>query len=133
MLFAGLQIGQQVMNLIRIELEHRHCRVTGFDAFGQSLAESLHRVAKVQGSEWWRDLEWTLSNPIDGVAARAIGERERLAALLGRRHGQRRTHHEERKTNLVQMNLHLAEPQSSHLLSTSLNCVFTIRIIAFRS
>jgi len=120
MLFEGLQIGQQVIDLVRIELERRHCRVTGFDAFGQSLAECFDRVTQMQGSEWWRDLERTLSHLIDGMAPRAIVERKRFAALFGRRHGQRRTYHEERKTNLAQMNLHRRASIFASLPSTPL-------------
>ena len=33
-LFEALQIGQQIVNLVRIELERRHCWMTGLDAFG---------------------------------------------------------------------------------------------------
>ena len=105
-LFETLHIRQQIVNLVRIELERRHCRMAGLDAFGESLAETFDWVAQMQGSEWWRDLERALSHSIDRVAPRAISLRERLAALLGRRHGQRRTYHEKRKTNLVNMNLH---------------------------
>ena len=76
------------MNLVRLELELRHGRMAGIDALGQSFGEGFGRVAVVQASEWRRDFQRALSDPIDGVAARAIGERERLAALFGRRGGQ---------------------------------------------
>jgi hypothetical protein len=63
----------------------------------------------MQGSEWRRDPERTLGHRVNGMASGAIGESERLAALLGRGRCHRRTHHEERKTNLIQTNLHLAD------------------------
>jgi hypothetical protein len=64
---------QQIVNLIRIELERRHCWMTGLDAFGKSLAKGLHRVAQMQGSKRGRDLERALSRSIDGVAPHVIG------------------------------------------------------------
>ena len=39
-LFQGLQIRQQVMDLVGIELELRHGRMTGGDAFGQRLCRA---------------------------------------------------------------------------------------------
>jgi hypothetical protein len=42
------------MNLVWIELERRHCRVSRFDALGQGLAEGLYRIAQMQGSKWRR-------------------------------------------------------------------------------
>ncbi len=80
--------------------------MTRLDAFGQSLAKGFDRVAQMQGSERGRDLERTLGHAIDGVAPRAIGQRECLAALLSRRRRQHRTHHNKRETNLINMNLH---------------------------
>ena len=71
-LFEGFQIRQQVVNLVRVKLKLRHGRMAGFDAFGQSLAKGLNRVAQMQGSERRRDLERALGYPIDGVAPRAI-------------------------------------------------------------
>ena len=68
----------------------RHGRMAGDDALGQGLGEGFDRVALVQRAERWRDLERAWSHPVDGMAARAIGERESLAALLGRRGGQGR-------------------------------------------
>src|ERR1700738_2903497 len=88
--------------------------MTCVDALGKRLAQRFDRVAQMEGSKRGRDLKRTFSNSIDGVAPCAFGQRESLAALLGRRYGQRRTHHEERETNLVQMNLHW---QSSILAS----------------
>ncbi len=57
----------------RIELECRHCRMAGFDAFGESFAEGFDRVAQMQGAERWRDLERAVRHSIDGVTPRAIG------------------------------------------------------------
>jgi hypothetical protein len=50
----------------------------------------------VQGSEWRRDLERTFSHSIDGVAAGAIIQRERLAALFRGRRGQCRRRQQQR-------------------------------------
>src|SRR5262245_35569095 len=80
-LFESLQIGQQIVNLIWIELESGHVVVAGVDAFSQGLTERLDRVALVQGSERRSDLEWAFGYPVDGVAARAIGSGEGLAPL----------------------------------------------------
>ena len=83
MLFEGLQIRQQVVDLVRIELKRRHGRMAGYDAFGQSLAKGFDRITQMQGSERRCDLEWAWGYPIDGVAPRAIGKRKGLSALLG--------------------------------------------------
>lgn len=64
--------------------------MTGHNAFGESLREGFDGVAQMQRSKRRRDLERTLSDLINGVAARAIVERERLAALFSRRGGQSR-------------------------------------------
>ena len=56
-LFEGLQIGQQIVDLVRIELELRHGRMAGHDAFGESLGKGFDSIALMQGSERWRDLE----------------------------------------------------------------------------
>jgi hypothetical protein len=50
-----------------------------------------------------------MRHPVDGMASRAIGQRESLAALLGGRRGYRRAHHEKSKSNMVQMNLHFSD------------------------
>jgi hypothetical protein len=108
-LFQALHVAEQIMNLIRVELEHRHGWVTGLYPFRQSFAKGFHRVAQMQGSEWRRDLQWALRHPVDGMASRTIVQGEGLAALLGRRRGHRWTHHEKSKSNMVQMNLHFLD------------------------
>lgn len=35
LLFQGLQVRQQIVNLIRVELEFRHGRMAGLNAFGK--------------------------------------------------------------------------------------------------
>jgi hypothetical protein len=60
------------MNLVGVELEGRHCRMTGIDALGESL-EGFRPVAQMQHSEWWRDLEGAWSHAIDEVAPCTIG------------------------------------------------------------
>jgi hypothetical protein len=60
-LFEALRTGHQIMNLVGIQLERRQRRMTGFDTFSKGLTESFHRVAQMQGPEWWRDLERALS------------------------------------------------------------------------
>src|SRR5688572_1604648 len=55
-LFKRLQIRQQITDLVRIELEGRHRRMPGGDAFGQRLAEGLDRIALVQCPERRGDL-----------------------------------------------------------------------------
>jgi hypothetical protein len=47
-LFKRLQIRQQIADLVRLELESRHRRMAGVDAFGQRLSESLDRITLVQ-------------------------------------------------------------------------------------
>src|SRR5258708_14707784 len=89
--------------------------MTGVNALGERLAQGFDGVAQMQGSEWWRDLERTLSNPIDGVAPRAIGQRESLAALLGRRRGERRRYQHQRDERL-------AQGKSQHCGTTFSNC-----------
>ena len=59
-LFEGLQIRQQVVDLIGIELELRHGRMAGLDAFGERLSEGFDRIAHVQCPERRRDLERAL-------------------------------------------------------------------------
>ena len=54
-LFKRLQIRQQITDLVRIELEGRHGRMPGGDAFGQRLAEGLDRIALVQRAERRRE------------------------------------------------------------------------------
>jgi hypothetical protein len=49
-LFEALQIGQQIVNLVRVKLECRHCRMTGLNAFGHCLAEGLYPVTQMQRS-----------------------------------------------------------------------------------
>ena len=81
-LFEGLQIRQQVVNLIGIELKFRHGRMAGLDALGERLSQGFDRITLVQSPERRRDLERALAHPVDGVTSRAIVEREGLAALL---------------------------------------------------
>lgn len=77
------------MNLVRVKLECRHCRMTGLNAFGLCLAEGLYPVTQMQRSKRGRDLERALSRSVDRAAPRATGQRESLAALLDRRGGKR--------------------------------------------
>ena len=56
-LFEGLQIRQQVTNLVRIELELRHGRMAGLNAFGERFGQCFYRIALVQRPERRRDLE----------------------------------------------------------------------------
>jgi hypothetical protein len=81
-LFEGLQVRQQVVNLVGVELKLRHGRMTGLDAFGERLSQGFDRIALVQCPEWRRDLERAWADPVDGVTSSAIIEREGLAALL---------------------------------------------------
>src|SRR5262245_18360737 len=83
-LFECLQIRQQIVDLVRIELELRHGRMSGLDAFGERLRQVCYRIALVQGPERRRNLERALADAVDGVTPCAIVECERLAALLFR-------------------------------------------------
>ena len=96
-LFERLQIRQQITDLIGLELEGRHRRMTGVDAFGQRLSEGLDRVTLVQRPERRRDLERAWRNLVDRMALRAIVQRKGLAALLLRRSRRSRRQGNERK------------------------------------
>jgi hypothetical protein len=39
------------VNLVRVKLECRHCRMTGLNAFGLFLAEGLYPVTQMQRSK----------------------------------------------------------------------------------
>src|ERR1700757_4730901 len=58
-LLERLQVGQQVMDLIRIELEHRHCGMSCFDPLGQRFAKRIDWVAIMKRPERRRDFQRT--------------------------------------------------------------------------
>ena len=70
------------MNLVGIEPELRHGRVTGLNAFGERLGECFDRITLVKRPEWRRYLERALRHSVDRMAACAIVEREGFAALF---------------------------------------------------
>jgi hypothetical protein len=80
--FEAFHIRQQVMDLVGVKLELRHCRMAGSDALGERFGERFDRVALVQDTERRRDLERTLSDPIDRVAARAIRPQARRRGMV---------------------------------------------------
>jgi hypothetical protein len=82
-LFESLQVRQQVVNLVGIEHELRHRRMTGVDAFGQRLAEGFNGVAQVQGPKRRRDLQRAWTCPVDRVAPGTMAFGIGVRALLG--------------------------------------------------
>src|SRR4051812_3564470 len=83
-LFQGLHVTEQIVDLVRIQLEYGHRGVAGFDAFRQAFGESFHRVAQMQGAERRSDLERARTDAVYGVTAGAVGERKGLAPLAQR-------------------------------------------------
>jgi len=73
------------MDLVGIELEHRHGGMPGLDPLRQGFPERLDWIAVVQGPKWWCDLERALSDAVNRVTPRAIVQRKHLAALFGGR------------------------------------------------
>lgn len=84
MLFQRFQIREQVVDLVRTELEFRHGRVTGHDAFGKRLTKGLDGIALMERSERRRGMKRALTGPVDRVAPRAMRSGVDPAALFGR-------------------------------------------------
>jgi len=101
-LFERFEIRQQVVNLVGRELELRHRRMPGGDAFRKGLAEGLDRVSLMQRPERRRRLERTLTGPTDRMASSAVGPREHLAALFGRRGCDRRAYQHQHDKSLAE-------------------------------
>jgi hypothetical protein len=59
--------------------------MTGNDALTERFLERLNRIAEMQSSEWWSDLQRAFAIPVDRVAARAIGPRQLYTPLHTRR------------------------------------------------
>lgn len=101
-LLERLEVGQEVVDLVRLELESGHVGMAGIDAFGERFLEGIDRVALVQGPERRSDLEWAFGATVDRVTARAIGARISLAALVGGRRGERRSDQEQTNQAVTQ-------------------------------
>ena len=56
-LFERLEIGEEVVDLVRLELESGHVGVASIDTFGERFLEGIDRVAPVQGPERRSDLK----------------------------------------------------------------------------
>jgi len=72
-------------DLIRLEPEFRHVRMTGDDSPGQRLFEHLDRIALIQGAKRRRNRERGWADLVDRMAVGAIGACEGLAAFRPRR------------------------------------------------
>jgi len=79
--FQSFEVGDQVLDLVRVEAELRHGRMTGHNALSQGFLKVLDWVAGVQGAEGRRDRQRAVSGAADGVAAGAIGLHETLSHL----------------------------------------------------
>jgi hypothetical protein len=73
----------------------------GGDPFRKGLAEGLDRVSLMQRPERRRQLERTLTGPTDRMASSAVGAREHLAALFGRRGRDCRAYQHQRDESLA--------------------------------
>lgn len=57
--FEGLQVGDEVSNLVGIEAKFGHGRMSGHEFFAQCFLEGFDGIAFVKGSEGRGDLERT--------------------------------------------------------------------------
>jgi len=67
------QIGDDIPDLTRIEPELGHRWVAGDDSLRERFFEVFNRIAFVERAERRRDLQWTLTDFADRMAARTIG------------------------------------------------------------
>lgn len=93
-LLQGFKEGDEVADLVGIEVELRHGRVSSDDTFRQCLLQRLDGIALMQSPEGWRDLKRAWAHFIDGVTPSTIGQGEALALariLSGRRQAAKQT------------------------------------------
>lgn len=81
-LFESLHEGEEIVDLVWIELKGGHGGVTGIDALRKGLCQRLDLVASMEIAEWRSNLQRTWAEPIDGVTARAVRLRENEPPLL---------------------------------------------------
>lgn len=104
-LLERFEIGQKVVDLVRLELESGHVGVAGIDALGECFLKRVYRVALVQGPERRRDLERAFGPTVNRMAARAVGACIGLAALRSIRCGERRSSQEQPNQAVAQRGL----------------------------
>ncbi len=82
-LFESLHEGEQIVDLVWIELKGGHGGVTGINPFRKGLCQRLDLVAPMEVAEWRRDLQRTRAEAIDSMAACAVCFCKNEPALLG--------------------------------------------------
>src|SRR5262249_49389849 len=77
----GFQEGDEVADLVCVEAELRHGRMSGDDTFCQRFLQGLHGITFVQSAERWGDLERARAYLVNRMAPGAVGQREAFALL----------------------------------------------------
>src|SRR5215472_13032076 len=67
------QVGDDVADLTGVEAKLWHGRVTCDNSLGQRFLQIFDRIMLVQRAKGRRDMQWTVPDFADRVAARAIG------------------------------------------------------------
>jgi hypothetical protein len=69
-LLEALQVSDYVANLIWVEPELRHGRMTRYDSFRERALQILDRIFEMQSAECRRDWKPALARLVDGMALR---------------------------------------------------------------
>lgn len=101
-LFEAFHEGEQIVDLVWIEMKGGHGGVTGIDSLRKSLCKRLYLVAPMKIAEWGSNCQWARIEPVDGVTARTICFCENEPALLAGRCGfdWRRQDHRDRQASV---------------------------------
>jgi hypothetical protein len=83
--FERLQVGDDVGNLIGLEPELRHRGMAGDNPLGQGSLQVFNRIFEMQRAKRRRNRQGAVTDPVDGVALRAMNAHECQTSLCGRR------------------------------------------------